>query len=107
MYPVVRPISAVVERPTANMRAEIAGCFLRVPVRAVRATGGAGGTSVAGVFSNGSLISSRRPRPHRVRDLHRRLVHVLRRHRHGRHHPSSLDLLASWCWVKRLAVMSR
>ena len=67
--PVPVQIKAVAERPVARMRAEIAGCFLRVAVRAVRATGGAGGTSIAVVFSSGSLIISRRPHLRRVRVL--------------------------------------
>ena len=76
------------------MRAEIAGCFFRAPVRAVRTTGGAGGasgTSVTVVLSSGSLIISRRPRPRRAHVLFRHLAHVLscrRDHRRDRrrHH---------------------
>ena len=91
MYPLVRPMRAVVERPTAKMRADNAGCFLRMGAGALFCATGAGvdaaadatatvgaGTDTAGVVGGGYMVSIVFARSGSI---------MISRHPHrGRHH---------------------
>jgi len=70
---VVIPITAVVESPRAKIRALIAGCLRREPVRTVRTTAGGGGVGVFIVGGrSGSFMINRHPRRGRAHRLHDR-----------------------------------